>query len=74
MHCECRLQVNGIEFYKVLELDDYAHKDDVKKAYCRLALTNHPVDIKWIQHSGIQDKFKAISKAYAVLSVNKLKN
>lgn len=54
------------DYYKTLGVGKDASSDDIKKAYRKLAMKYHP------DHSGgskeNEEKFKAISEAYAVLS------
>jgi molecular chaperone DnaJ len=52
------------DYYDILGLDHSATKDDIKKAYRKLALKYHPDKNK---EKGAEDKFKEISEAYAVL-------
>jgi len=52
------------DYYEVLGLDHTASKDDIKKAYRKLALKYHPDKNK---EKGAEEKFKEISEAYAVL-------
>jgi molecular chaperone DnaJ len=52
------------DYYDVLGLDHSASKDDIKKAYRKLALKYHPDKNK---EKGAEEKFKEISEAYAVL-------
>ncbi len=56
------------DYYKILGLEKGASKDDVKKAFRKLAAQYHP-DKK----TGDEAKFKEISEAYAVLSDDKKK-
>ncbi len=56
------------DYYEVLGLDKGASKDEVKKAFRKLAAQYHP-DKK----TGDENKFKEISEAYAVLSDEKKK-
>lgn len=55
-----------IDYYKTLGVDKSASKDEVKKAFRKLAGQYHP-DKK----TGDETKFKEISEAYAVLSDDK---
>tara|TARA_R100000808_G_C2140463_1_gene148288 strand:- start:277 stop:924 length:648 start_codon:yes stop_codon:yes gene_type:complete len=48
--------------YKVLGLNPGASKDEIKKAYRKLALENHP------DHGGNEDRFKQINEAYSILT------
>lgn len=52
------------DYYDILGLDHSAIKDDIKKAYRKLALQYHPDKNK---EKGAEEKFKEISEAYAVL-------
>lgn len=54
------------DYYKILGIDKNASKEDVKKAFRKLAHQYHP-DKK----SGDEKKFKEINEAYAVLSDEK---
>lgn len=55
----------GKDFYKELGLSKTATLDEIKKAYKKLALKYHPDKNK---SPGAEDKFKAVSEAYEVLS------
>jgi len=52
------------DYYDVLGLDHSATKEDIKKAYRKLALKYHPDKNK---EKDAEEKFKEISEAYAVL-------
>jgi molecular chaperone DnaJ len=54
------------DFYEVLGVPKTASADDIKKAYRKLARANHP-DSKPGDNAA-EDRFKAISEAYSVLS------
>lgn len=54
------------DYYSILGLDKKASKDDVKKAFRKLAHKYHP-DKK----SGDENKFKEVNEAYSVLSDDK---
>ncbi len=56
------------DYYEILGLRKGSSKDEIKKAFRKLAATYHP-DKK----TGDEVKFKEISEAYAVLSDNKKK-
>ena len=51
-----------MDYYTMLELHILASKEDIKKAYRKLALKNHP------DKKGLEAKFKEIGEAYGVLS------
>jgi len=53
-------------YYEVLGIDKKASKDEIKKAFRKLAHQYHPD-----KNSGSTDKFKEASEAYAVLSDDK---
>lgn len=55
----------GKDFYKELGLSKSATLDEIKKAYKKLALKYHPDKNK---DPGAENKFKAVSEAYEVLS------
>ncbi|DAC72389.1 MAG TPA: molecular chaperone DnaJ [Thermoplasmata archaeon] len=52
------------DYYEILGLERSASKDDIKKAYRKLALKYHPDKNK---EKGAEEKFKEISEAYGVL-------
>lgn len=52
------------DYYEILGLDHSASKEDIKKAYRKLALKYHPDKNK---EKSAEEKFKEISEAYAVL-------
>lgn len=53
------------DYYKILEVPQNASKEDIKKAFKRLAKKNHPDINKADKHA--EEKFKEISEAYEVL-------
>lgn len=54
------------DYYKILGIDKSADATQIKKAYRKLALKYHPDKTKG--DKALEDKFKKISEAYAVLS------
>ncbi len=54
------------DYYKILGVDKTASAADIKKAYRKLALKYHPDKTKG--DKSLEEKFKKISEAYAVLS------
>lgn len=54
---------NKKDYYKILGLDKKATKDEIKKAYKKLALKYHPD-----RNNGDESKFKEITEAYETLS------
>ena len=54
------------DYYKTLGIDKTATAEEIKKAYRKLALKYHPDKTKG--DKTLEDKFKTISEAYAVLS------
>ena len=59
------------DYYDVLGLDKSAQKEEIKKAYRKLALKFHPDKNKG--DKGAEEKFKEASEAYHVLSDDKRK-
>tara|TARA_B100000686_G_scaffold142953_1_gene150461 strand:- start:126 stop:1262 length:1137 start_codon:yes stop_codon:yes gene_type:complete len=59
------------DYYEVLGVDKSAGKDEIKKAYRKLALKYHPDKNKG--DKGSEEKFKEASEAYHVLSDDKRK-
>lgn len=53
------------DYYKLLEVDQSATQDEIKKAYRKLAVKYHPDKNK---DDGAEDKFKEINDAYTTLS------
>ena len=59
------------DYYEILGISKNASKDDVKKAYRKLALKYHPDKNK---SPGAADQFKEISESYGVLSDDEKRN
>ena len=59
------------DYYEILGVNKQASKDEIKKAYRKLALKYHPDKNKGDKKS--EDKFKEASEAYHVLSDDKRK-
>ena len=57
--------IRAKDYHKVLGVGRKASKEDIKKAYRRLALLYHP---DRNSSPGAEERFKEISEAYAVLS------
>ena len=60
------------DYYQILGVDKKASASEIKKAYRKLALKYHPDKTKG--DKALEDKFKKISEAYAVLSDPEKKN
>lgn len=56
----------GKDYYKILGVSRDASEDEIKKAYRRLALKYHPDKNKG--NKEVEERFKEINEAYAVLS------
>lgn len=54
------------DYYQILDIDKKASKDDIKKAFRKLAHKYHPD-----KGGGSEEKFKEINEAYGVLSDDK---
>ena len=57
------------DFYKILGVDKKASADEIKKKYRSLARDLHPD--KNQGDTALEDKFKAVSEAYDILSDSK---
>src|SRR5690348_7897309 len=57
---------NTKNYYKILGVENSASKDDIKKAFHKLAHKYHPD-----KAGGDEEKFKEINEAYQVLSNDK---
>lgn len=62
----------GKDYYNILEIDRNASKDDIKKAYRKLAMKYHPD--KNPNNKEAEEKFKDISEAYSILSDDQKKS
>jgi len=58
--------MNKKDYYEILGVDKNATKEDIKKAYKKLALKYHPDRNKGEKES--EEKFKEVGEAYSVLS------
>ena len=54
------------DFYKILDVDKKATADEIKKRYRSLARDLHPD--KNQGNTALEDKFKAVSEAYDIIS------
>lgn len=55
-----------MDLYSVLEIEKSASKEEIKKAYRRLAMKYHPDRNSWDKNA--EEKFKQINEAYSILS------
>merc|ERR1712178_350226 len=62
MQRQSRGPVDNEKYYKILGVEKNADENDIKKAYKKKALKEHP------DRGGSEEKFKEISRAYEVLS------
>jgi len=56
----------AVDYYKLLGVEKNASKDEIKKAFRKLAMKYHPDKTK--NNKELEEKFKKINEAYAVLS------
>ena len=61
------------DYYKILNIEKNANKDEIKSAYKKLALQYHP-DKNPNNKALAENKFKEISEAYSILSDPQKKN
>ncbi|KAM0700945.1 hypothetical protein Q7P35_012667 [Cladosporium inversicolor] len=57
-----------IDLYEVLNIERSASKAEIKKAYHKAALASHPDKVPDEQRAEADEKFKAVSQAYEILS------
>jgi len=62
---ECESELSKRDYYEVLGIDRNASKDDIKKAYRKLARKYHP-DVS--KEPNAEEKFKEVKEAYEVLN------
>lgn len=55
-----------MDLYSVLEIDKWASKEEIKKAYRKLAMKYHPDRNAWDKEA--EAKFKQVNEAYSTLS------
>ena len=60
-----RAEMDAIDFYDILGIQQNASEDDIRKAYRKLAIRYHPDKNK---DAGSEETFKKIAEAYEVLS------
>lgn len=63
--------MNSDDCYKILEINNNASKEEIKKAYHKLALKYHPDKN---QDKDAEEKFKQINNAYDILTNNQSNN
>lgn len=63
-----RIDFKNMEYYGMLGVDKSATADQIKRAYYKLAMRHHPDKYAGADPAGNEEKFKAISQAYQVLS------
>jgi DnaJ-class molecular chaperone len=59
------MSINSLNYYKVLEVNDNASAEEIKKSYRRLSMKYHPD--KNLGDPSSQEKFQKISEAYEIL-------
>jgi DnaJ-class molecular chaperone len=64
----------NINYYKILDINEQANDEEIRKAYKRLAVIWHPDKHEAIDKSEAEIKFKEISEAYSVLSDHNKRN
>jgi molecular chaperone DnaJ len=58
------------DYYKILGINKSSTKEELKKAYKKLALKYHPDKAPKEKEKEYEEKFKEISEAYSILSDN----
>ena len=61
-----------MDLYGILGVGKSASKDEIKKAYRKLAMKYHPDRNKWDKEA--EKKFKEVNEAYQILSDDKKDN
>ncbi|KAF2860010.1 DnaJ-domain-containing protein [Piedraia hortae CBS 480.64] len=56
------------DLYEVLQISRTASKSEIKRAYHKAALANHPDKVPQEERESAEIKFKSISRAYEILS------
>ena len=56
------------DLYGILELSRGADSNEIRKQYLKLSRMYHPDKVSNEQKAGAEEKFKAISEAYEILS------
>lgn len=58
---------DAVDYYELLEVDENATQDEIKKSFRKLALIHHP-DKNPDDPEGATKRFAALQQAYEVLS------
>ncbi|RAH67654.1 putative DnaJ domain protein (Mas5) [Aspergillus aculeatinus CBS 121060] len=56
-----------IDLYEVLEISSSASKEEIRKAYRKAALANHPDKVPEAEREAAEVRFKAVQEAYDIL-------
>ncbi|DAA73129.1 TPA_exp: Uncharacterized protein A8136_5054 [Trichophyton benhamiae CBS 112371] len=65
--CQMSSAAAEVDLYEVLNLDRSASKEEIRKAYRKLALQYHPDKVQEDERKESEIKFKAVSQAYEIL-------